>query len=780
MTDIPDALLAPDEVSKKSAETRMPNAEKARGLVRRLIQEDEPRSRNRGLVKGMVDGNPPYREAQRRAAGLEWTCNLNFMGGKAIMDSTSVPYYQLFNGVTNYAETKTAYQPDHQDHQRWNDSIALRFHQLLKRWDGFDWNMQQASYQMRLHGIGPCLFDRDGDWRFRAVASGMILAPQGAASCVDGRMPFLAVRVAYRAHELAEKIKNEAAASKLGYDVETVKTAIKHAAKGACEGDNWSTAPWEKFQEMLKNGDLGMSYTKCDLIQCAHLFVKEYNGKISHFILTESAIVPDAPNGQQPPDAENKYLFKHPNRYDTYDQALCVFFKDIGDGTWHSVRGYASDAFKHLETENRLMCRVIDGAFIESSLILESTSGKATDAVQLMQVGPTTVLKPGVKIQQGKLSSFLDGPLTVLRTVGNNRAKNIGQNSVALSREDGRGEVPTATQVNQQVATDTSLNQGQMILWYLTADRLYSEMFRRAADPKTSDEEAKKFQKACIEDGVPREALNNMEYVRANRASGYGSPQMRVMTDQQMMPLVPMLPEDGKQAFLEDAIAGIKGADKVNRYVPRRHIPNQDDSIAALENAMIASGRVPVISAGQDDVAHLNSHLADATEVLEPVQMAMEADQLDEAMLGQAYQYVQNLVPHVTAHNARLKQDPTRKGLAKMFDQQIQYLVSFHSKLRSALRQEQRRMQLEASQQAQATALSALDQARVQSIQTQTALAAQKTQSSIENSKLKMLNQIRLNRIKTAEGIQKDRVQMAHDLQMDRVEVAAGAAESEA
>lgn len=765
MTDIPNELLPPEDVGKKSADTRMRDADGARSLVRKVIQEDEPRSRMRAVVKGMIDGNPPYREGARRAAGLEWTCNLNFMGGKAIMDKTSVPYYQLFNGVTNYAETRTAYQSDNPDHERWCNRIALRFHQTLKRWKGFDWNMQQCSYQMRLHGLGPYVFDRVDNWRFRAVESGNLLAPQGSASCIDERIPYLVLRVAYRAHELAEDIQDEKSASALGYDVECVKEAIKYAARNmaSAEGYNWSVAPWEMFQKMLKNQDLNMSYTKADLVYCAHMFVMEYTGKVSHFIMTENAIVPDEPypNNEIP---TGKYLFKHPNRYDNYDEAIGAFFKDIGDGTWHSVRGYASDAFKHLESENRLMCRALDGAFIESSLVLQAPTQKVNEKLQLMQIGPVTFLPPGVTNIQSKLAGFLDGPITMMRVLQNNRATNIGQQAVSLSREDGRGEVPTATQINQQVTQDSSLNQGQMILWYLTADRLYDQIFARLADPKTSDEEAKRFQRLCREDGVPPAALRDMEYVRANRASGYGSPQMRVMTDQQMMPLVPMLPEDGKQNYLEDAVAGIKGADKVERYVPRRHIPQQDDTIAALENAMIAGGRTPEISAGQNDVIHLHSHLGDAANTLEPVKEAMDAEQADPQMLTEAFDYIQAGVPHYQQHLARINADPTRKGQAKLFEQQLQYIVGFHGKLRGALRQAQREAAIEAKQQQQATALSALDEARVQSMQTQMANATAKTANSIENSRLKTLNSIGTNRVKLVEQVKTDRIKTAHEL----------------
>src|SRR6185369_15723308 len=97
----------------KPVESRLKDGASARMLIQKVIIEDSNRGRMRALVKGLVDGNPPYSEAKRRQNRLEWTANINFMQGQAMMDSTAVPYYSIFNGVENYAECRTAYQPDH-------------------------------------------------------------------------------------------------------------------------------------------------------------------------------------------------------------------------------------------------------------------------------------------------------------------------------------------------------------------------------------------------------------------------------------------------------------------------------------------------------------------------------------------------------------------------------------------------------------------------------------------------------------------------------------------
>lgn len=749
----PLALLGLNEATNKVPTTRLQNGYDARRLLWTCTKEDEDRSLQRALTKGLIDGNPPYPDGQRRRDGRGWECNLNFMEGQSIMDSSAVPYYALFAGVDYFAETRTAHQPENPQREHWSKAIANRFHNLLDRWNGFNWNVQQVSYWMRLHGIGPAFFDKDGDWRFVSIETGDLLAPRGAASCIDDRLPFLIVRRRYRIVELWKKIENEDAARDAGWDVEAVKNALKFGMKGlAPSGSNWYSAPWEHYQRILKNHDLNASFTDGDLIPCAVLLVQEFGGKISKFIVTEHEVVGDEKTKNKGDDKQ--FLFSDPNCYDDFQQALVVFFQDSGDGTFHSVRGLAMKAFKHLEVSNRLKCQTVNRAFIDSSLVIHGGTARNKDKQGLTVWGSTIHVPPGGEIKPTTVQGGTQGVMEVDRMLTNHLANNIGMfNQRTLSRDDGKGEMPTATQVTQQVAKESTLSQGQMTLFYQYLDALYEQMFARAADPSTSDEEAKRFQKECEEDGVPKEALQDMEYVCANRQSGYGSPQMGLLKMQQGMEILPMLPEEGKQNWLEDAVTLIYGPEKTARLAPRQHVPAQDDSIAQLENGLIQAGKMPVLASGQNDVIHLTIHLRDATETLGPVDEAMEAGQADPQQLQTAYQYLSIMGPHVEQHLGRLAPDASRREEGKLFRAQFQQLVSFSGKLMGALRDAQRQAQIAAREQSQATALSALDQAKVESVKTGTALAAFKTKSQIENQALKTISGIQLKNIKTRADI---------------------------
>jgi len=244
---------------------------------------------------------------------------------------------------------------------------------------------------------------------------------------------------------------------------------------------------------------------------------------------------------------------------------------------------------------------------------------------------------------------------------------------------------------------------------------------------------------------------------------------MALLKQQQMMPLVPMLPEQGKQNWLEDAVTTIEGPEKTDRYAPRDHIPNQDDSIAALENGAFTQGISPVISSGQDDVVHLDSHMNFMQQTLGPIAQAIESgQQVPPEELQPAYKTSQTAIPHMEAHIARLQGDPMRKQQAKLFQDQLRQLTAFDGKLRATLYAAIRDQQVEQEQQQQATALGALDAARVQSVQTQTALAAEKTRSQIANQNVKTIHGLRLKALKQHVDMNLDVAKTSSDIRNQR------------
>lgn len=735
----------------EAPETRVEDAGSLRGIARRLLTDDEPRSKERALTKGLLDGNAPYNAAKRKAAGQGWQANLNFLQGEAAIDSASVPYYNIFSGVKEYLVCKTKWGPDQETREKASQHISQKVHKLFKSWREFDWHMQNAFREQLRWGYAPIIYDAGSSWKFKSVDSKCVLAPLNSASVVDDRLPCLMVVESFTVSELWDKIRDEGAAESAGWNVKAVKRAIQKAAAGV--GDTmtpWSATPWEEWQRRFKNNDLYWS-SNGQMIYCYRFLVKEFRKgptSISQFIVTQNPIY-DSTSGVGGGTIETEkddagFLFRHIDRYDSYHKAAQVFFQNTGDGTWHSVRGMAMKGFKHWDVLNRTLCKALDNAFLRSAVVLSTETAKSADQLQLMVFSDRAILPPGTKVEQMGFAGDIEGVLAVNRTVDNLLGRNLGVfNQRTISREDGRGEMPTATEVQNTVQKEAMLSAGQISITFTALDLLGKITFDKIVE--SSDEDAVQFRKELEDEGIPIEALKDMECVYWNRASGYGSSAMRKQDLQQLVPFVPSFPEAGKAAFNDEIISAFVGVDKIDTFNPRSHIATEDESVAAAENGALVSGCVQIVSSGQDHVNHLLIHLEEIEKRVAPLREAMDQGApIDGAALQVVYDYLQLAGPHCEEHLAHIEPDPTRSQLAKQFRAQLQSYVSFNGKLRGAILDARRQAQIAAQEAQNATALGALNQVKLEGAQQANAIKAEKwgVEKAVKIDKVQTSNRI--------------------------------------
>lgn len=760
-SNIPDSLLKLPTLNGKAPESRVESAKDLRELLNQIVQDpgEQQRSRQRALVNANLDRAPPYGRAKLQP----WQSNINFGGGRARLDASCQPYHALFSGVEQYAVCRTGYRKQDPDHQRWNDLISQHFHGMIKRWGAFEWHMQHRIKEMLTDGWGPMIRDREGDWRYRAVKANAVHVPRGTPSAVDERSNIILVSVPYKTHELYESIKDEEAASAIGWNINTVKWWIRNAAKSA----ELKQQSWEKWEEMFRHHSYHTGEVLTDTVHCTHGYVKEYCRKgekrdISHFIISDT--VPTDTVAGVGSSSEKDFLFKHVRRYESFDDCLVVSFGDIGDGQWASVRGQAMNYFKHDVLVNRLMSRAADMLFVEGGLLLSTPNARDRDALELSVMGGgVTFLPAGAQVQQSRLGGAIQGVFDGVKFFQQDLAQNTGYaGQHAVAPEYAGGEKPTAFQVAQQAQKDNALSGDKIALDFLFLDKLMWGMFRAAADPHTQDTEAERFQEDCKRDGVPKEALAQMESVMANRTAGFGSAQMRTMVGKELLAIAGMYPEEGKNNLLNDfTVAASQNPSLALRYNPPQERLTQDDALIVLENAAIKSGAMPLIVSGQSHVKHIQGHLTDTAETLAPVQEAIEAGNRDPEMLMKAVDYLSRMGPHLEQHIAGIQNDPSRSQLVKQFRLELKIMTNMDGQLRQEIRAAQAEAQKAALEQQNANALGLMDEAKLASMEADTQRKDMKAGAdlrlkqfkTVESQKLKAWSTQQDAALKTAETL---------------------------
>lgn len=764
----PDQLLAlPDRgvntSSAPASESCVPDAGSARALVSVALQEDYGRSYQRALVAGQYDGNSPYNQEKLNKQGMGWCTNLNWLGMEGRIDGARIPYYALFSGVPTYV-TACCYEAQGPDKAYWEQTYAQKWTEVHDRWRQFKYEIQVQQFEMLYEGWGSAIREDDTDWRFRSVPSRSVLVPQESPACVISRIPWIAVRVPMRIHELFDKIRNEKAAAATGWDVQAVQDAIKWNTRGQNGDHPFRNQQWEVWQERYKNRELEVSFTAADLVYCDYLFVQEYSGKVSQFIFTEGSAFISEKNRQ-------RFLYAKKHHYDSFDQVIHVCFQNTGRGSWHSVRGMAYKSFKAEAVMDRLQSRAVDNAFLSSGLTLQATDQRSKDRGQLVVNHGVTWIPPGSNnIDRNASHGQIEGVLAVARYVDAQVSQKLGNfQQQSMGRQDGRGEQPTATQVQFSAQKEASLSNGQIDNYYLDLDTLYIESNRRLL--KSNDSEAKWFREQCLEAGIPLEVMMKMT-VRANRVSGYGSPQMRKMALQESMAIAPMLNPKGKNNWLNEAISVIGGPDKIDLWNPPTDFPDEEDALISSENGQFRLEiQPPVIG---NAVRHLVGHIEYASSYLEPMAAATEQGQpIEPEELQDAMEYLKAMIPHAGSHLEQLRGDPSEAQNYKLFTTQLKNLVGFNGKLYAEYRRIMQQQQQAAMEQQQINSIGLLDQAKMQSTQAEIERADAKAAADISLKNQKAQHQMSLKTWQADQNNKLSAAKVATDINHDRIMTAA-------
>ena len=667
-----------------SNESRLSDPREVQDMVQEMARADEARMGVRSKVKGLVDGNPPYSKQELRKNAQSYRCNVNFREAESFLNMGMSAFYDVFSEVPSYATIRINHTNANVD-ESYSKIITEEFDRMQKKDGNFDYLMQLSQHEMVLYGNGPMVFEDTLDWRCKPIKAGDLLVPEKTKSNVN-EWVVAAVRSIYQVHELHGYVRNQEAAEAMGWNVGAVRKAIMAAAPE--EDGKGGKQEWEYYQQKIRNNDLSYS-AECDVVRVAHVYYREFpdeenpQGAITHCLVDMRG------DGRQ-------FLFRNVKQFKSWDECIHCLYYDKGDGQHHSVKGMGIKMFSALELKNRLKCSLIDAAVARTAIHFQPTTPSDLNRTSVVQMGPYTVIPPGMQIQQTNSAGVLDAPLKVEESLEGTMQANLTQYRQRLEKD---GNPRTATEIEALVAQQSILGKTQLNRYYSQLDALFGERYRRAINPDLTEDapggaEALEFQKRCRERGVPKGALPAYDSVKATRTNGRGSALERRNTMNQLMAMSSMLPETGRHHVIEDTIASMTGFNSLERYFP---VPEKDpmqdehEQEAARENALFKLGEPFPASENDNHAIHAESHLTAGFNVLN--QQGGDKSQLAG--------YLQLLLNHTSEHMDSLSQDNSRKEKFKELNKAFQELVNSFKNIGQQAQQEQQ-AQAQAAQEEQA------------------------------------------------------------------------------
>lgn len=740
--------------------TRISSASQAKSIYDRLVTaDDKGRSQKRARVRGLVDGNPPYRASQLKAEGRDYQCNVNWRTAESYFNNATGAFYDTFSEAPSYATIRLKLPTD-ADSEYKSGCATEHFDWLLRGESCLNYHMPVSQNEMVLFGLGPLAFQDEFDWRPVSVLAGALRVPDRTKS--DNSLWELAtLEVEYQCHELYEKILDEESATAAGWDVPCVKQAIINAFPLV----NNQRQNWETCQQNLKMDSFGFSY-QANTVKVVHFFFREFKrkedseSKISHKIILANEQQQQDQQTDKSPELE--FLFEKERRYDSWNQCVHPMYYDHGGGGFHhSVTGMGVKMYAPIEYQNRLLCNLADKAFTPK-VMLKAPSEGSDDEVMLQQFGEYSVVKPGVEVIQTPISGVMEEGTVFNREITGIISSNLSAYRMNMQRE--QGNPITAREVDQRASEQARLGKTQLNRYYEQLDHLYAEMFRRATQklvPGTPGyDRAKEFQDRCKENGVTLEELRKVEHVRATRVAGQGSEILRQQAlGELFMGVLPMLPETGRDNLIVDVIASRVGQSHARRYYPQaevRNKPTDQNAIAMGQVADMKIGVPAVVTDTQNPVIFAQTFLKAASEAAASLEQGGNP--------AEVAQFIELAGQAIAQHLERLKKDPSRKQVYKTLNEQFMQLAKIHDQLVKHL-QDQTEQQSQALQERMASQQQAAAISNGQDPDTM--IKAAETQAKIRMQQEKTDASLSMKAQKQQQDMALKDVKTAHDITLD-------------
>ena len=669
----------------------------ARSIYQNMLDEDmRGGARHRAIIQGMIDGNPPYNDAELKELGLGHVNNVNFLTMRANLDSRAASGHELFAEVPTLIECKPLHVVEkNPDIHHYCAIIAEEFTDMVMNWDGFLPAMDMVWRDSDAYGLGVGVFTNEWDWRIKAFRRGNLLVDPKASVEID-RNEVILVRDELTVSDVFAKLEKEEASRSRGWKVGPLKDLMVQTFRegaGTSDTDKYQRSTWESIQQMARNNDPDYQQRQFDRIRVIHFFVREVSGerKISHLILPELA-------------SFTQFLYEGHDKFDAMAEVIWWMPYNYGDGYIRSVRGVASYMMQHEDLSNRFLCRVFDAGFLGSSLLVQPRTQMDLSRLQMMQVGPLTIVPPELNIQQSSFQPQL-APLLQLRKVSEEVMKNntgtYRQHNEAVDRDVQK----TARQVMEESSKEARYEKAAIAARYTHLDKLYREMFRRVCRKDIQSDtdglfegsaEAREFMRRCQERNVPRDFImkwNENFRVVAYRSIGLGSLGVKYDITAQIFQMSGAFDEHGKREALREAVAARVGYRHVDRFVARLdrdQVSSNESSIAMLEFNDIEEGSPVQVGSDQLHKVHILVFAQRLLPILQNTQQGQTPDPVTD------FRTVQLALQHIGEHVQHIAQDPRYKAFLeqlKPFFQQVQEALQILQQAAKRLLQAQQQQQ---------------------------------------------------------------------------------------
>lgn len=634
----------------KPPERRIKDYTAAVGIITHLVHEDVNDRADRVCQQALVDGEPPWLQADLAEAGQDYRTNVNFLGAAAKSEQNKTPYHTLLNGF----DVELAEDVKGTAKLEWQNIVENGWQFLLTRaWPEFQGEYDQIVRLMCDFGVAVANHEHPTDWRIRAGGLGEHLFQRPMRPYENAASIHCCLRD-YRVDDLWAWYNNPKA-SEAGFNKDAIEDALL-----ACNGGQ-NNGTFGDLRASITNNAYGMAYSKQATVQLFRLRVVELVKQMNADGTEETVKKISECMGRA--DGAGKdfiYQSKKPMWKESMAECFTLFTAGIGNGELHSIKGLLSKIFDICQAENVHMSLMMDSQSLRSTIPIQAKDANAIQAIQKMSinVGGFTIVPKDANFLQQDWQPLSKDVIPFLQFIGGHRENVSGLYQPMQS--------PSTVEQTREEIVQRTMQQGVLtadaIIWFYNAlERMFNSMRKRICNPKYAKtepgyRERQMFIDYCTGRGVPEKVVLGMQYVKPRRAVGGGSAGVAMtLLKEAFQSIVPRLDPVGQQTFVQLFGERLLGPDTMKSLMPSLSIvrTTQSQINAMDENRWMEAGTAVPTLPDDDNFLHAQTHDAALPDM---AKKEASGETPQPAYLA----FLNAFIPHQTAHLAALVGDPRK------------------------------------------------------------------------------------------------------------------------
>ena len=484
-----------------------------------LRTADYKRGTNRAFINDLFNGGPPYSDEEVQEN--EHVVNYNSLESTRLAhDARS----QLANGMLkpgNFFNCKTDAGPKH-SRDKHNRIVTAEITRPMKRSLKYFECKRSKFALLILHGIGPAVW-KDGDvWCPKPIGVEDLLVPSNTDLTFEG-LPFFVLLKSFTAPDLIRMIRSKNVDP--GWNKPLVEEVLKYIDKetmalmGSNFPDIWSP---EKQAERIKGDEAFYSGDSVPKLDCSDFYYwsdqNNNEGWRRRIVIDDwtSSFSGGAANFSRNPDlkfASGQWLYNSGSRKvaDKREELFSCQFADlsaVAPFKYHSVRSLGFLMYGICHVQNRLRCKFLESVFEALTMLFRVKSKDDVQRALKLELVNRGFIDDTISPVPASDRWQVNSNLVELGLRENQTLINDNSSSYTQSTNFSKDSVEkTRYQVMAEVNAMASLVSAGLTQAYQYETFEYREIFRRFCKANSTDPDVRRFQAACLRQGVPEKIL---------------------------------------------------------------------------------------------------------------------------------------------------------------------------------------------------------------------------------------------------------------------------------